>query len=141
MTRAESLLVLAMLAQMVLTIVVGLWLGRTRVRAVKAKAVSGDVMLSNAGWPAQAKAASNNFSNQFEVPVLFYALALLALHLHLASLILGVLAWVFVVSRIAHAIAHCSTNQLRYRGPAYLVGLGAVVAMIVVVTAGVVSAL
>lgn len=141
MTRAESLLVLAMLAQMIWTIAVGFWLGRTRSLAVKARAISGDVMLSDAGWPAQAKAASNNFSNQFEVPVLFYALALLALHLHLAGLVLAICAWIFVASRIAHSIAHCSTNQLRYRGSAYFVGVLAVMIMVAVVTVGVVSAL
>jgi hypothetical protein len=141
MTRAESLLVLAMLAQMVLTVLVGFWLGRTRALAIKAKAITGDVMLSGAGWPAQAKAASNNFSNQFEVPVLFYALALLALHLHLAGLGLAVLAWIFVVGRVSHSIAHCSTNEIRYRAPPYFVALFAVIAMLVVVTAGVVSAL
>jgi len=141
MTRAESILVLAMLAQVAWTIAVGFWLGWTRARAVKARAITGDVMLSGAGWPAQAKAASNNFSNQFEVPVLFYALALLALHLHLAGIVLGVLAWIFVAGRVAHSIAHCSTNELRFRAPPYFVALFAVIAMTVVVAAGVVSAL
>ncbi len=140
MTRAESALVLAMLVQMIWTIAVGFWLGRVRSRAVRAGEIRGDVMLSDAGWPDRAKAASNNFSNQFEVPVLFYALALLALHLHLAGLVLAVCAWIFVVSRMAHSIAHCSTNRLRWRGSAYFVGVLAVMVMLAVVTIEVVAA-
>ena len=88
-------------------------------------------MLSQDGWPKQARAASNNFSNQFEVPVLFYALGLLALWLKVVGPLVVVCAWVFVLSRIAHALAHCGSNDLRYRAPAYFVGVAAVLVLLV----------
>lgn len=124
------LLVFAVLAQMLTTLVVGFWLGRTRSVAIKSRAVHGDVMLSPDGWPKQARAASNNFSNQFEIPVLFYVLALVTLWLKSAGPVFVVLAWIFVLSRIAHAIAHCGPNDLRFRAPAYFVGVLAVMVML-----------
>lgn len=138
MTPLERLLILALLLQIVTTIAVGLWLGRVRKIAVRSRAITGDVMLSQEGWPKQARAASNSFSNQFEVPVLFYVLVLLALWLKAAGPTFVVCAWIFAVSRIAHAIAHCSTNELRFRSPAYAVGVAAVVVMTGLVAATVV---
>ena len=140
MTALERLLILAVLAQIVLTLAVGFWLGWTRKVAVAEKKVGPGVMLSPEGWPKQARAASNNFSNQFEVPVLFYALALLALWLKAVGPVLAVAAVVFVVSRVAHAIAHCGPNDLRFRAPAYFVGVVAVIVMLIDVIATVVRA-
>jgi len=135
MTPLERLLILALLLQIVTTIVVGFWLGRVRSIAVRSGSVTGDVMLSQEGWPKQARAASNNFSNQFEVPVLFYVLVLLALWLKAASPTFVACAWIFAASRIAHAIAHCSTNELRFRAPAYSIGVAVVVVMTALVAA------
>ena len=140
MPHAEVLLVLAVLAQIATTIVVGFWLGWVRHVAVRDRAITGNVMVSPEGWPTQARVASNNFSNQFEVPVLFYVLALLALHLKAAGIAFDIAAWVFVVSRIAHAIAHCGPNDLRLRGSSYFVGVAAVIVMLAMVAVAVVAA-
>ncbi len=140
MTPLERLAILAVLLQMVTTIAVGFWLGKVRKDAVAAGAITGDVMLSQEGWPKQARAASNNFSNQFEVPVLFYVLVLLALWLKAASLVFVACAWIFAVSRIAHAVAHCWKNRLRYRGASYFVGVAAVIVMTGIVAATVLAA-
>ena len=141
MTRAEVLLILAVLAQITTTIVVGFWLGWVRHVAVRDRTITGNVMVSQEGWPKQARAASNNFSNQFEVPVIFYVLALLALHMKIAGIGLVIAAWIFVVSRIAHAIAHCGPNDLRLRGPSYFVGVAAVIVMLVMVAVAVIAAM
>ena len=45
----------------------------------------------------------NCFSNQFEVPVLFYVLIALALPLRHADLFIVLMSWVFVVTRFVHA--------------------------------------
>ena len=140
MTPLERLSILALLLQIVTTIAVGFWLGRVRKIAVEAGTITGDVMLSQEGWPKQARAASNNFSNQFEVPVLFYVLVLLALWLKAASPVFVACAWIFAVSRIAHAVAHCWKNRLRYRGITYFVGVAAVIVMTGLVAATVLAA-
>jgi hypothetical protein len=69
-----------------------------------------------------------SFSNQFELPVLFYVLTILALVTKLADLIFVVLAWIFVLFRILHACVHVTSNNVRIRGP--LFGVSAIVLMI-----------
>ena len=139
MTAAERALLLAVLLQMATTLVVGVWMGRQRFVAVRDRTVRGNPMLSNEGWPARARQASNNFSNQFEIPVLFYALAILALWLKAAGPVFVGLAWVFALSRIAHAFIHCGSNSLRLRMPAYFVGVVAVIAMLGLLAAAVIG--
>ena len=136
----EAALAGAFFAQIVWTVFVGFWLAWTRRVAVRDRTIVGDVMLSDAGWPEQARKASRNFSNQFELPVLFYALALLALVAHFAGPVTAAAAWVFVAGRIAHSLAHCTTNEYRFRAPAFYVGLAAVLVMMVSVGVSLVSA-
>lgn len=64
----------------------------------------------------------NNLTNQFELPTLFYP-ACLALHLAGGVTWVSVaLAWAFVASRYVHAWIHTTTNRIRYRRPAFIVG-------------------
>ena len=140
MATLDRALLLAVLLQMATTLVVGVWLGRQRFVAVRDRTVRGNPMLSTEGWPARARQASNNFSNQFEIPVLFYALAILALWLKAAGPVFVALAWIFAVSRVAHAIVHCGSNRLRPRMAAYFIGVGAVIGMLGLVAVGVIGA-
>ncbi len=59
-----------------------------------------------------------SFSNQFELPVLFYVLTILAYVTHLAGVVFVVLAWIFVIFRILHAYVHVTSNIIRLRGVA-----------------------
>jgi hypothetical protein len=63
------------------------------------------------------------FSNQFEIPVLFYVLTILAYVTHLAGLIFVILAWVFVIFRLLHAYVHVTSNTVRVRGTFYAVAV------------------
>jgi len=139
MTALERALVLALLAQMTTTFVLGLRLAYLRAAAAKAGTIRGDVRLSPEGWPPRERAASNNFSNQFELPVLFYALGLLAPWAKSVGPVLVAGAWVFVASRVVHAVVHCGSNDLRFRRPAYFVGVVALAVMLVDVAAAVVA--
>jgi hypothetical protein len=129
MRGIDAALAGALIAQIVLTLAVGVRLAVTRARAVRDGAVKGDVMLSGDGWPPPARLASNSFSNQFEIPVLFYALVLMALTLNFAGPVYAGLAWVFVASRAVHAWVHTTSNDLRLRAPSYGVGVLIVVIM------------
>ena len=80
----------------------------------------GDIALRQPGWPERATAIGNCFSNQFEIPVLFYVLIALALPLRHADLIIVMLSWVFVVCRLAHAGVFVSSNDLGRRSMAWL---------------------
>ena len=67
-------------------------------------------------------AAADNFSNQFELPVLFYLAIMLALTLMLQDRVIVFLAWVFVILRVAHAIIHLSYNNVTHRFLVYVAG-------------------
>ncbi len=74
-------------------------------------------------------AAADNFSNQFEIPVLFYTAIMLALTLMLQDVVLVALAWMFVMLRIVHAAIHITYNNVMHRFTAYVMGAIAVLGM------------
>ena len=61
----------------------------------------------------------NCFSDQFELPVLFYVLIALALPLRKADLVIVLLSWVFVVALFAHAGIFLTSNNDRQRSLAW----------------------
>ena len=70
-------------------------------------------------WPPLAAQFGNAFSNQFELPVLFYVLAILAMATRHADLLFVLLAWVFVVLRVLQAFVHVTNNNVPWRGGFY----------------------
>ncbi|MDF2998872.1 MAG: hypothetical protein K0R27_4509 [Xanthobacteraceae bacterium] len=113
---------LPVFVQVALTFALLFWLGPARFRAVRSGTVGEEATLDDGAWPREARQAGNAFRNQFELPVLFYAITAFALITRKADLLFVVLAWVFVLSRIVHALIHVTSNEIRLRFPAYLVG-------------------
>ena len=60
--------------------------------------------------------------------MLFYVLTILAIITRHADLLFVVMAWIFVLSRLAQAFVHCTSNNLRVRGAFF--GIGALVLVI-----------
>lgn len=67
--------------------------------------------------------------DQFELPVLFYALIALALPLRHADLFIVLMSWVFVVTRFAYAGVFVSSNDLGRRSTIWLAGVLVLLAM------------
>jgi hypothetical protein len=64
---------------------------------------------------------SDNLRNLFELPVIFYALAL---YLYVAGRVDSPylsMAWIFVVLRILHSLVHCTFNKVLLRFGIYVV--------------------
>lgn len=123
-------ILLPVFVQVFLVVALALVMGQRRYAAVRGRAVRReDVILGQKSWPPAAQAASNAFSNQFEVPMLYFALVPLAIVTRKADLVFVVLSWVFVLSRVAHAGVYVTTNAIPYRSGAYAVGVVALVAM------------
>jgi hypothetical protein len=80
-------------------------------------------------WPGRAAQFGNCFSNQFELPLLFYILIALALPLRHADLVIVLLSWVFVVTRFAHAGIFVTSNDVRQRSLAWFAGVLVLFAM------------
>jgi hypothetical protein len=100
-----------------------------------------DLAMGRVAWPDDAAKRAANFRNQFEVPVLFYAVVAFALLTKGADIFMLVLAWLFVVTRIVHAAIHIGPNKVRWRSPAFglsfiIVGIMWVKLLIHVATGG-----
>jgi len=76
-----------------------------------------------------ASRSDNRFADQFELPVLFYALIAIALPLRRVDLVLVMLSWVFVVTRFAHAGILAASKDTRTRSLAWLAGTIVLLAM------------
>lgn len=113
-----------------LTFVLLLWMATARTRAVTGGEVSiNDVALRQPNWPARVTQIGNCFSNQFELPLLFYTLIALALPLRHADFVIVLLSWVFVVTRFAHAGIFVTSNDVRQRSLAWFAGVVVLFAM------------
>jgi hypothetical protein len=82
-----------------------------------------DIALDASRWPDEARKVANCYANQFELPVIFYVLCLIALMTGKADFLMVVLAWTFVVSRVVHAAIHTGSNNVPRRGAALAVGM------------------
>jgi hypothetical protein len=100
------------------------WLAVLRVTALRRGTVDpARIALREPIWPVRTLQIGNAASNQFELPVLFYVLTILEILTRHADLLFVVLAWVFVLSRLAHAYEHTTSNVVQRRGPLYGLGL------------------
>jgi hypothetical protein len=109
--------------QVLLTFALLTWMGYLRIAAVRAGIVHPrDVALGQPNWPPFILQVSNAYRNQLELPVLFYAAVALALVTATASTAFVVLAWIFVVLRLAHALIHVTTNRMSRRFFLFLAG-------------------
>ncbi len=107
-----------------------LWMATARAQAVRARETSlKDIALGQPNWPTRVAQIGNCFRNQFEVPVLFYALIALALPLRHADLFIVLMSWVFVVTRFVHAGIFVTTNNMQQRGMAWFSGVLVLLAM------------
>jgi hypothetical protein len=71
--------------------------------------------------PAAVSNPSDNLKNLFEVPVLFYALALYLFVTGQVDATYVTAAWVFVVFRALHSVVHCTFNLVMLRFYLYLI--------------------
>jgi hypothetical protein len=124
---------LPVFVQVALTFALVLRLGSLRVGLVRAGRVrSRDIAYGKDAWPERVKQVSNSFDNQFQLPVLFYVLTALALIARKADLLFVVLAWVFVATRLVHAVIHTGSNHVPRRFAAYAAGLAVLLLMWVI---------
>jgi hypothetical protein len=114
---------LPVIVQVGLTFFLLFWMGSARLRALRGREVRvGDIALRQPAWPERPMRISNAYDNQFQLPVLFYALVPLALITRKADLLFVVLSWIFVATRLAHAAIHTTSNTVQQRFLAFLAG-------------------
>lgn len=112
-------------AMMALTLIVWLYMYSRRIPFIigqrfdpKSLAIPGELARRS---PPEVSNPSDNLKNLFEIPVLFYAVAI---YLYVTQRVDGLnltAAWVFVAFRALHSLVHCTSNVVLLRFYMYLV--------------------
>ena len=130
MPLTTRLLILAMAAQVLLTIILLILMGRERIpRVMSGEVAIKDIAVDRSAYPLKARLLSNCFDNQFQLPILFYVAGLLTLWAGAVSWLELLLAWAFVALRYAHAAIHITTNRVEHRFAVYTAGLAVLCAL------------
>jgi hypothetical protein len=118
-----QMILLPLFVEVILTFVLLFTMAPLRTRDFASGAVRPeDIALREQKWPKRTTQFANAFSNQFELPVLFYVLTILEYVTHLAGIIFVVLAWIFVIFRILQAYVPVTSNIVRLRGAFFAIG-------------------
>jgi hypothetical protein len=112
-----QMILLPLFVEVILTFLLLFWLAPLRAHDFRSGLVrEEDIGLRQPNWSKPALQVQYSFSNQFELPVLFYVLTILAYITHHAGVLFVVLAWVFVIFRLFQAYVHVTNNKVRLRG-------------------------
>ncbi|MGH6671809.1 MAG: MAPEG family protein [Xanthobacteraceae bacterium] len=115
-----QVVLLPLFVEVILTFVLWGYMAALRTRGMGSGGVrTEDIALREPNWSKPTLQAAYSFSNQFELPVLFYVLTILAYATHKAGFAFVILAWIFVIFRLAHAYVHVTSNIVRLRGSLY----------------------
>jgi hypothetical protein len=110
-------------AMVLVTFAVAIQLFRLRVQAVKAgKLRLSQFRLNTGEMPDSIAQAARNYTNLFEVPMLFYTAGAIALALGIQTPAMVITAWIFVFARIVHSWIHLNSNNVIHRLRAYMLG-------------------
>jgi hypothetical protein len=115
-------ILLPMLAQVLLTFLVWIYLYVTRLAEMGRKDIDPQRLASRSAGQAlltESAGPADNFRNLFEMPVLFFLAVVLALVLLIQDDLLVQLAWAFVALRAVHSLIHCTYNRVLHRFVAY----------------------
>jgi hypothetical protein len=117
-------------ATMLLTLVVWVYMYVRRIAFIQGNELSpADLAVPGALAQISPPAVSNpsdNLKNLFEIPVLFYAIALHLFATGQVDAAYVAAGWVFVVFRILHSAVHCTFNLVMLRFYLYLISTLAV---------------
>jgi len=119
-----QMVLLPVFVQVALTFGLLFWMASAR----RATLTSGqlkvrDIALGQTTWPDRPQQISNSYDSQFQIPLLFYVLVILAWITKHADLLFVVMAWIFVLLRVAHAYVHTTSNHVPTRFRAFAAGM------------------
>src|ERR1700741_3149051 len=114
-----------MLAQIGWTFLLYVYLTAVRQRALR----SGEVAYSTFAHgeePPHIERVTRNLANQFELPVIFYAVVALLIATNNVTTVDIIAAWVFVAGRVVHTLVQCLTDNVPLRGQVFLINFAGV---------------
>ena len=114
-----SPILVPVIALVLWTFVMGVWLYATRIPALTKHNIVYDPQRPSeefhAQLPAEVRWKADNFNNLVEQPTLFYAVALTLAFLGAGAGLNAGLAWAYVVLRIAHSLVQALINKVIFR--------------------------
>lgn len=88
-------------------------------------------------WSDDVLKFTNNLTNQFEAPVLFFVLCFVIWATESVNAISLFLAWAFSISRYVHAYVHTGSNYVPTRKRIFMFGVSILMALFVCALVGV----
>ena len=110
---------------------VGIAMLFTRVQELRRKRIHSQAVADSLKMAAHYEhvQVADNFRNLFEVPVLFFALAAIALATSYVPGWLVVCSWIYFALRLLHSVIHCTYNKVYYRLFIFLASFALLVGM------------
>ncbi|MBS3848953.1 MAPEG family protein [Devosia sp. BSSL-BM10] len=128
MPLIDKFMILAIAGQALLTVAILVLMGRERVpRVMSGEIPEADIAVDRSAYPLRARLLSNSFDNQFQLPVLFYVIAILAISTGGVVWLEVIAAWLFVALRYVHTVIHVTSNRVHKRFAVYTAGLAVLV--------------
>jgi hypothetical protein len=119
-----QMVLLPVFVQVALTFALLIWMASVRTASVSSGETKvRDIALRQPAWPAKPTQVSNSYDSQFQLPLLFYVLVILAWVTRQADLVFVVMAWIFVLARLAHVYVHTTSNHVPTRFRVFAVGM------------------
>lgn len=129
MPLSVSSILWPMLAHIAWVVLLYAWLTVARAQAVKRGEVDYASFEFNREEPPAVARIRLNLANQFELPVLFYALVVLLIALGKVTMFDVIAAWVFVAGRVIHSLVQTLTDNVPRRGNVFMINFLAVMAL------------
>ena len=117
------------LAQIGLTFFLYAWITVARTLAVRRGETRYDTFVLGREEPLKIARVTRNLSNQFELPVIFYALVAVLIALGEVTTLDVWAAWIFVIGRVIHMLVQTLTNNVPLRGQVFMINFLAVVVL------------
>lgn len=125
-----KLYLLPLLLHVLMTTWIGLMSFKARVKALKTGQAKLDLIEANsAEWPRRVRLLGNNFDNQFQSPMLWYALSAIVIALGVVDTVFVALSFVYLLARLGHSVVHIEGGNVPARARIYLFGFFVLVAM------------
>ena len=105
------------------------WLTIVRAQAVR----SGEVeyaSFAHRDEPHHIERITRNLANQFELPVIFYAVVVLLVATGRVTAVDTIAAWVFVAGRVIHTLVQTLTDNVPLRGQVFLINFAGVAVLV-----------
>ena len=126
---STSAILWPMLAYIAWVVLLYAWLTYARWVAVQRGEVDYSSFEFNREEPPGVARIRLNLANQFEWPVVFYALVVLLIALGKVTTFDVIAAWVFVAGRVAHSLVQILTDNVPLRGNVFTINFLAVLAL------------